>query len=172
MQRGAIQLMSREIPLTQNKVALVDDEDYEDAVKHKWCAMHIRGRWYAARTCNGTTQYLHTFILGKFPGWVVDHIDGNGLNCTDRNMRYCRPAQNQRNRAIHKNNVTGFKGVSFMATGKRKKRWRALIGAEGQHIHIGIFATPEEAARAYDLAAIKYHGEFARLNFAHRGGST
>lgn len=68
------------------------------------------------------------------------------------------------NRKIHFNNRSGFKGV-YLHRGKGPNCWYAQIRAHGRKIHVGAFLTPEEAARAYDEAAIKYHGEFARLNF-------
>jgi len=72
----------------------------------------------------------------------------------------CTNAENIRNRGKQKNNTIGFCGVV-----KHRKGFRARLQIDGRRISIGIYPTPEEAARAYDQAAIKYHAEFANLNF-------
>ena len=52
-----------------------------------------------------------------------------------------------------------------LTQGKRTNRWKSSIKAGGKSIWLGRFDTKEEAARAYDVAAIKHHGEFSKLNF-------
>lgn len=105
--------------------------------------------------------YLHRLIAGARKGEVVDHINGNSLDNRKANLRICTKAENSRNRKLGPTNKSGFKGVSWEAhTGK----WRAKIGTDHKQITIGRFDTKEDAARAYNEAAIKYHGPFARLN--------
>ena len=160
-----------EIPLTRGKVAVIDATDFERVSQFKWYAVRPRpnypDRWYAARSQHspGRRQkmiYLHRFILDASPTSVVDHLDGDGLNCTRANMRHASQAQNSGNRAMNKNNQSGYKGIYWdKATGK----WRAEIRVNNKGIKLGRFVDPELAARAYDEAAKHYFGPFAYLNF-------
>lgn len=149
--------MAKQIPLTKGKVAIVDDEDYERLSKYKW---HYSGR-YARRTIMGFKKIsMHQDILGTYNG-VADHINGNRLDNRKQNLRVCSHAGNAMNRkVIAKNNTSGYKGVRF-----EYKKYRASIQYKGKRIHIGLFETAEEAARAYDKKAKELFGEFARTNF-------
>jgi len=89
----------------------------------------------------------------------VDHRDRNPSNNKIENLRLCTHRQNQRNRGKHKNNRHKYKGVS-----KNTRGYQARIRIKGKQIHLGTFATQEEAASRYNQAALKHHGEFARLN--------
>ena len=159
----------RQIPLTQGKFALVDDDDYDRLSAFKWCLTRDRSgrsmRLYAVRGVHTEigwrTMRMHRELLPGAP--TVDHIDGDGLNNQRENLRVATNAQNLRNRGAQKNNTSGFKGVS--AAGGKSKRWVAKIQHEEARKHLGRFETPEEAARAYDTAALKLHGGFANLNF-------
>jgi len=109
---------------------------------------------------------LHRVILGVTdPEIKVDHKDGNGLNNVRYNLRVCTTAENTRNKQKSKGNTSGFKGVCWH---KRDKCWAVQICVDYKGVHLGHFpGTPEgkiEAAKAYNVAAIKYYGEFARLN--------
>lgn len=157
----------KEIQLTQGKVAVIDDEDFEQVSMYHWRATRVKNRFYAARYIKPEKgkyriELLHRFIMKALPGQQVDHIDGDGLNCTRLNMRFATNVQNQHNRGKHRDNTSGYKGVNWM---KGRQRWRARIMVNRREIHIGLFYTAIEAAIAYDEAALKYHGAFARLNF-------
>lgn len=92
---------------------------------------------------------------------VADHINGDGLDNRRANLRVASRFENMQNRRLPSHNSSGFKGVAFCpATG----RWRAEIYADGKRYRLGRFNTPELAAAAYDAAARKLHGEFARTN--------
>lgn len=159
----------REITLTRGKVALIDDADFERVSQFKWCAVIREHVTYAIRftsRANGKRKVvqLHRFVLGiKAQQVKVDHKDHDGLNCQRSNLRACESIQNSRNM---KKPVSGrtskFKGVDFPA---RDKKWRAGIRMNYKTIFLGYHKTEEDAARAYDAAAIKYFGEFAHLNF-------
>lgn len=154
-------------------VAIVDDEDYESIVAlSPWrlCSYKRKGKApprYAIRGTPPNQVSMHRVILGAQRGQEVDHRDGDGLNNRRTNLRLATRAQNQRNKSATHTNRSGYKGVSLFttpgmwATGK----WYARIKLNRQTIHLGYFATAEQAARAYDCAARLYHGEFARLNF-------
>lgn len=160
--------MTKEVKLSRNKVAIVDDEDFEKVSRYKWSASNPSSRnWYAIRNIRlpdgrKTTISMHTYLMGRL---MVDHIDGNGLNNTRNNFRGATNQENCCNSCTPSNNTSGFKGVHFYG---RTGRWQAYIHFNRKKIHLGYFDTAEEAAKAYDEAAIKYHGEFSRLNFSEK----
>lgn len=156
----------KEIELTQGKVAIVDDRDFELLSAYKWTA-HDKNRktFYAVRLVYPNGKYgaavsikMHRLILGvNDPDVWVDHIDGNGLNNTRENLRVCTRAENQQNRGANRNNKSGFKGVIAC---KRSGKWIAKIMANRKSTHIGRFDTPEEAHAAYVRAAESLHWGF------------
>jgi hypothetical protein len=146
------------IPLTKNKVAIIDEDDYEKVCPFKWCALHkCRERFEAFSYRIGK---MHRFIMNCPKGLEIDHKNGNSLDNRKSNLRICTHAQNMANRTMHINNSTGFKGVE-----KLRKFWRARITANYKQYRLGCFNSPVEAAFAYDRAAVEKFGEFARLNF-------
>jgi hypothetical protein len=150
--------MTKSIPLTQGKFALVDDEDFDKLNQHKW-QYHLG---YAIRRVLGKTIYMHNEVIGRKDGFEVDHISRKTLDNRRKNLRHATKAQNGINRGPNKNNTSGFKGVSWS---KDKNKWDSQIAVSGKHILIGRFHDPKEAAKAYDEAARKHFGEFAYLNF-------
>lgn len=92
---------------------------------------------------------------------VVDHIDGNPLNNSKRNLRAISHADNMKNRRVHKNNKIGFKGVYKHHL---RPTYCAELKLNGKKYRKFGFKTPEEAAVAYNEMSLKHHGEFGRLN--------
>jgi hypothetical protein len=167
--------MFREIPLTQGKVAIVDSCDYEMLMQWKWYAHcdHSTGRFYAARQVglgNKKQRYLsmHRFLMGEPKNLKIDHKDRDGLHNYRSNLRVATDKQNGWNKGIQSNNTSGYFGVhQRKATG----RWQAYIVIDRKHIHLGFYATAEEAARAYDRAARVYRDEFTTLNFPDKAAA-
>lgn len=150
----------KEIQLTQGKIALVDDEDFDLINSFHWRYAIINGKTYAQQIkCPSPQQLMHRLILGAIPGQFVDHINGNGLDNRRSNLRFCTHMENMRNRKKSKNGTSQYKGV-YLEHGK----WRARIMA-GFRKSLGLFTNEKEAAMAYDIAAKSLHGHFARLNF-------
>ena len=157
----------KEIQLTQGKVVLVDDEDFDWLSKSNW---HY-SKGYAVRTSTKEsgkqrTILMHREIIKTPDGMETDHINGNGIDNRRENLRICTGSENRRNKKRNRKNISGYKGVCFY---KRDKNWRVQIDVRKQHIFLGYFDTAEEAARVYDDAAKKYHGEFANLNIDDKG---
>lgn len=144
----------KEIPLTQGKVALVDDEDYVRVCNlGKWQAMRGRYTWYA-RTDSyvikkiSTTILLHRFILDihdKSRKLIGDHKDRNGLNCQKENLRIVTGTVSNANRKKLYTNSSGVTGVYWS---DQKHMWHAEIRWEKKRYHLGFFNTVEEAAMA------------------------
>lgn len=162
--------MAQEIKLNRGFLALVDDEDYPLVSKYKWSVTIKQGKPYAIRrehhhiakyTYAGQMIYLHAVIAKPRKGQVVDHINGNTLDCRRGNLRACSNTDNCRNREMGKNNTSGYKGVRYTP---KTGRWRGMIMVNRKNIHLGYFNTREQAAEAYNKAALKYFGEFAKLN--------
>ncbi len=95
------------------------------------------------------------------PKSKVDHKNGNKLDNRKENLRLSTHSQNGCNRGKQVNNSSGLKGVTW---NKERLAWHAQIGVRGKRIHLGYFSNPGLAAMAYNHAAIKHHGEFAKLN--------
>lgn len=135
--------------------AIIDVGDYEKCKGRKW---GIDKRGYVVNNREGHVKLHHT-VLGRKE--VTDHRDGDKLNNRRGNLRPCTYAGNNRNSKIPKNNTSGYKGVS-QRTGS--KLWVARIRYNYKNIYLGNFTDKIQAALAYNEAAVKYHGEFARLN--------
>lgn len=154
----------KQIPLTQGLFAMVDDDMFDCLSGIKWYARKSRNTFYAEANAknhhkNGGTIRMHHLILNPPNGVFIDHKNGNGLDNQRSNLRFATASQNQCNRGKQKNSTSGFKGVH-----KDKDRWRSEIKINRKMKNLGRFKNPEEAAKAYDKAAKRYHGEFAYSN--------
>ena len=153
----------REIKLKHSdRVALVSDEDYEYLNQFTWYCSHERHCYYAVshKSINNypIPARMHRVIMEAQGGQMIDHIDGNGLNNQRNNLRFVDYAQNMWNRSVNKGRL--YKGV----TDNRDGTFSAYITHNKTRHYLGSFKTPEDAAIAYNSAAVIYRGEFARLN--------
>lgn len=156
----------KEIKLNHGKTALVDDEDFERISQYHWSAQYCKGTWRATTTkhINGKP---HRYKMARMVMNVTDKkvkvsaINHNALDCRKDNLRLATHAQTcytqRKTRGSSK-----YKGVSYHKT---REQYRAYIQYDGKMMWLGWYGTDENAAgRAYNEAAIKYHGEFAELN--------
>lgn len=158
-------LIMKEIKLTQEQVALVDDWNYDWLNSWKWFANKNKNTYYARRRNGNKYISMHRLIMNTPRDKDVDHEDHNGLNCQEHNMRNCTNKQNQANRISH--GKSKYLGVYYNKT-KGYTYIRAQIQGDGKNINLGQFKTEEDAARAYDAAAKLLFGEYACLNFKEK----
>lgn len=163
-----------EIPLNRGMVSLVDICDFDIISKKNWCIQRDYNTFYAVSAeprVNGKQEMIkmHRFILGLHAGdeKTVDHINRNGLDNRRCNLRIVTRSINAYNRRIHKNNTSGYRGVTVM---KRDNHWYAFIQEGNVKKYLGSYKDKESAARAYDMAAITLYGKDAILNFPKIGG--
>lgn len=155
-----------EIALTQGKVAVIDDADYEIIKKYSW---NCGKAGYVVTEKNGKSIYMHRLLLSAPNNFEVDHVDGDKLNNRRSNLRICTRQQNERNKPKTHGLTSRYKGVSWIT---KRHKWCAQIHINRRPIFLGYYDGEEDAAIAYNLAAEKLYGEFARLNSvaAYRGG--
>ncbi len=158
---------TRLIPLTQGQFAIVDAGDFDWLSQWKWHAdWNPRKKQWSARTnvteADGRQRgiRMHRMIMGDAVR-MVDHIDGNTLNNCRSNLRACTPITNGRNRSKVAPSSSRFKGVSW---NRRQGYWGAYIRIDKQLKYLGCFSKEVDAARAYNDAATRHFGPFARLN--------
>ncbi|MBN1505310.1 MAG: HNH endonuclease [Sedimentisphaerales bacterium] len=148
----------RMIPLGDGFYAYVDAADYEHLSRYTW---HLNNG-YASRREKGRRIYMHSEIMQPPKGKVVDHIDGNNANNCRFNLRVCTQPENLCNRRKRHGSRSRYIGVLYS---DEHHKWYARCRFEGRKHWLGYFGNEIEAARAYDLAAVTYFGEFARVNF-------
>lgn len=154
------------------RFALVDPEDAERVLSYRWCPAMVaqngdRQYLYAVSSKARPSRYMHRFILGiTDPKVKVDHINHNGLDNRRCNLRVGSHQQNLFNRRPNAHATSQYKGVHWV---KSRERWRARIRFNGRDICIGDFEDEQEAAEAYDDAALMLFGSRAYLNFPAEG---
>ena len=156
----------KEITLSRGYKSLVDDQDYDAVMRHKWFAHIDRGgRISAVANIGGKSVYMHRFLLPHHKS--IDHVNGIATDNRRVNLRPATCSENNRNNQGRKRKALSLKGIYYR---KDRGKYQAQIGFNGRHINLGMFLTAEEAARCYDEAAIRLHGEFARTNYSIQEG--
>jgi hypothetical protein len=141
--------LMKNIPLTQGKYALVDDEDYDWLMTWKWFVYKGHSTDYAMANDDGTTIQMHRVILMTHTNEVVDHINHNGLDNRRCNLRNCTIRENCANRINI--GTSKYTGVYYSGSvhDRNLKKWRAEITVNRKHIHLGRYHTELEAYYAY-----------------------
>lgn len=153
------------IRVAKDVYAIVDDDDAVRVSRISWKLRrtpHTRYAFTSSKLIGNSQKLLHRFILGLKPGEICDHVNGNGLDNRRSNLRVVTAAQNAQNCFVQRREdgkSSQFKGVTRVSGG-----WQAQINSGGLIDHLGVFLNEEDAARAYDSAALKRFGAFARTN--------
>jgi len=153
----------RTIHLVNNRgIALCDDADYEYLSQFKWyrATPSTKKTYYAVTCINGKQIGMHRLLLNAKPRQQIDHKNGKGYDNRRENIRFCTHQQNQANQHARYCGSSKYRGVRKCKTG-----WISNIHLNGKSVHIGVFPTEKQAARAYDRIAKAIHGEFANTNF-------
>jgi hypothetical protein len=160
----------RTIQLTKGYIARVDDSDFDWLSQWRWyadvksaCRVYARRDGWDRNTKRNVKIYMHRAVVSAPVGVSVDHIDHDGLNNSKSNLRLATGSQNNAN-ARYTAGSSGFRGVT-QRVGKTSTRYIAQIQVDRTVRYLGIFGAIEDAARAYDAAALDAFGEFAVLNF-------
>ena len=165
----------KEIQLSQGKVALVDDADYDALAAVKWCSLRTPYTFYATRhmpcASGGSKpqEKMHCHVLARalgrdlVKGEQADHINGDGLDNRRENLRVATPAQNGRNRHRRKRNTSSrYLGVTWHTA---RGKWGAQITVNYKHIHLGLYVTEMAAAQAREVFIAAHPELHARSNF-------
>lgn len=157
------------ISLPNGLVAIIDDADAKLVEGIKWRAVKKppAKTWYVVADIGGKRWTLHRWLLKPKSKQKLDHRDGDGLNNRRENIRPCTQSQNMANVGRTAANKSGFKGVHRH---NKSNRWRVQISVNNKILDVGYFADKTEAAKAYDAAAIKHFGQFAKTNFPSEAG--
>lgn len=149
----------------KDKVAIVDDADFDKVIYYCWC---LNNRGYANASLRtgergGPVISMHELVTAKAPQvYEIHHKDGNKLNNQRKNLEFLSIAEHKMRKGLQKNNVTGYKGVAYDNT---RQKYLASVSFQKETYFVGRFNTAEEAAKAYDQKVIELYGINAHLNF-------
>lgn len=150
------------VQLTKGAEAVIDADDIQLVAGKNWCK-HNEYAATSTKDAEGRRRLvrMHNLIAAPASGFVVDHINGNGLDNRRSNLRLATASENQCNRRAASNIASGLKGAYW---DKSKGKYGAEIKVRGQRYKLGRYSTAEEAHAAYADAAAILHGEFARAS--------
>ena len=169
-QDNIIHIMLRNIHGDIVAETLIDIIDFKIVSQYRWhCIVKSNTSYARTHIYNPPNVIHHSILMHRLlieiptnSKLMIDHINGNGLDNRRKNIRLATNIENGRNSKRPRNNASGFKGVSWV---NRDNKWLARIMITGKRLFLGYFDNPEDAAKAYDKAALKYHKNFAQLNF-------
>lgn len=169
-----MKMTCRKIPLTQGKIALVDDEDYEYLMQWKWQAFYQQNthsfiaRRMTSKRKEGERKsiIMHRIIMNAQKGQIIDHINHDTLDNRKENLRFCTHSENMQNRTIQSNNKARYKGIYWR---KSRNCWEVRVHKNCKLKRVKCVHDKIEAALVYDEFAEEVHGEFAKLNFPMYG---
>jgi len=157
----------KNIELTQGQYAIVDDSDFKELNKHKWCVNWNKktNEKYAIRVISKkihpsgkqTRVSMHGTIVGVIGGGIVDHINHNTLDNRKCNLRIVTKSQNAMNQKKRSLNTSGSIGVHFI---DKLNKWCSTIAVDGHKIHLGLYSNIKNAIESRREAEIKYFGEY------------
>lgn len=155
--------MKYEIQLSDGQFTTVDEDTFIWAKHFLWnnSAGYVSRNGHYSGGVRTRALRLHRIIMNCPDNMEVDHINGNPLDNRRSNLRVCTKPENIQNYSKPRHNTSGYLGVSLH---KRSQKWQANIRIEGKQTYLGEFESKEDAARAYNEAALKYRGQFAHLN--------
>lgn len=145
-----------------NLVVMVDNEDFERVNQFTWFEVKTESSVMIRSKISGKSRSLSSFIMTTYE--MYDHKDRDPYNNQKDNLREADHSQNMCNRRKFKNSKSPYKGITRT---RNKTKWQVQLQVDGNKMHFGNFISPIEAAKAYDKAARKYHGEFANVNVPH-----
>ena len=146
------------IQLTNSdKLAIVDNEDYDKLATKKWW---LSPGGYAVSKSRYKSALMHRVVMNPSEEDYIDHKNRNKLDNRKNNLRICDQSYNMANSKTPSHNTSGFKGVSFSKT---EKKYKAYICRKGVKYNLGTYATVEQAAQAYKTKAEQLFGEYARV---------
>lgn len=152
------------IELSQDRVAIVDDEDFEWLSKWKWCYVRVKKTGYAKRIVRSEPQQtiqMHVAIMKRHRRWKrgkeVDHINTCGCDNRKINLRLATLGKQRVNTGLRSNNTSGVTGISW---NKQRSKWQAYISINGKLKNLGLFPNKKDAIAKRRQAEIKYYGEY------------
>lgn len=160
------------IEIEQGYSATINLGDKELVTPYSWRLLRgHNGKVYAYAQTKSGPVYMHRLIARTPVGRETDHINGDGLDNRRSNLRVATCSQNSANmwkprRSDGSSATSRFKGVTW---DRSRSKWQAKITVDQHCKSLGRYDSEEEAARAYDAAAVTHWGTFARLNFPSNG---